>query len=260
MQFQSICSSSAGNSVALWSDNTKLLIDCGLSSMKRTRAALSAVFGDPGSVDSVLITHAHSDHVSYYPLRVLDEYGLCVRMHEDCVDQVRGKHFKDYGFDGLTIEPFTKKDFIVGDFCVKPFEVSHNPYYPTYGYEILWQEKKVVIVTDFSRWDEVFEHFVDADFIFVESNHDLELLDMYYNPNSAYHMPNPDTAELLVNVRRQSKKAPGGVMLGHLSSQRNEIDIALAETTTAFETAGVEMDFSLMAAPLKEPGNAIRIA
>ena len=227
--------------------------------MKRTRAALSAVFGDLGSIDSVLITHAHSDHVSYYPLRVLDEYGLSVHMHDDCVDQVKGKHFKEYGFNGLDIKPFKKEEFIIGDFCVKPFEVAHNPYYPTYGYEILWQDKKVVIATDFSRWDQVFDRFVDADFIFVESNHDLELLDMYYNPNSEFHMPNPDTADLLIHVARQSKKPPQAVMLGHLSSQRNNIDIALAETNTAFDEANLEMGFSLIAAPLKNLGTPVKI-
>jgi phosphoribosyl 1,2-cyclic phosphodiesterase len=108
-------------------------------------------------------------------------------------------------------------------------------------------------------WSSVFEYFVDADFIFVESNHDLELLEMYYNPNSQFHMPNPDTAELLVNVRKESRKAPQMVMLGHLSSQRNEPKIALQETQHAFRDAGIRMDFDLSAAPLREAGGIIRI-
>ena len=259
VSFQSIRSSSSGNCLALWSDTTRLVIDCGLSSMKRTRQALASVFADPTTIDSVLLTHMHGDHISYYPLRVLQDYGLTVRLHDDCVDQLKGKHFNGYGFSGLKLRPFKKKVFTVGDFRIKPFEVAHNPYYPTYGYQIQCQDIKMVFVTDFLDWQDVFDYFIDADFIFVESNHDLELLRQYFNPNSQYHMPNPDTAELLVNARKESRKAPQMVMLGHLSDQRNDAKIALKETRNTFIEAGIQLDFELTAAPLKYAGYVVHI-
>ena len=117
----------------------------------------------------------------------------------------------------------------------------------------------MVIVTDFLDWESVFDYFIDADFIFVESNYDLELLRQYYNPNSQFHMPNPDTAELLVNARRESRKAPQIVMLGHLSSQKNEPKIAIRETQVAFREAGVKVDFELKTAPLGEVGELIQL-
>ncbi len=258
LYFQSICSSSSGNCLALWSDTTRLLIDCGLSSMKRTRQVLTSIFSDPAQVDSVLLTHTHGDHIAYYPLRVLEEYGLNIRLHDACVDQLRDKHFNGYGFRNLKLCPYKGK-FTVGDFSIQPFEVDHNPHYPTYGYQIQYQDKKVVIVTDFMGWEDVVEHFFDADFIFVESNHDLDLLRKYYNPNSRFHMPNPETAALLVNIRRESRKTPQVVMLGHMSSQRNEAKIALKETYNAFRDAGVRMDFELKAAPLRDAGEVVRI-
>lgn len=259
LYFQSVCSSSSGNCLALWSDTTKLLIDCGLSSMKKTRQALNALFNDPTQIDSVLLTHTHGDHISYYPLRVLEDYGLTIRLHDDCVDQLKEKHFNSYGFKHLNILPYKNSEFAVGDFYIKPFEVTHNPYYPTCGYQISYQQKKIVVVTDFLDWGRVFDNFIDADFIFVESNHDLKLLSMYYNPNSQFHMPNPDTAELLVNVRKESRAAPKMIMLGHLSSQRNEPKIAIRETQNAFRDAGIKMDFELKAAPLKEFGEVVQV-
>ncbi len=257
--FQSIRSSSAGNCLALWSETTRLLIDCGLSSMKRTRHALASVYEHPATIDSVLLTHTHGDHISHYPLRVLADAGLTICLHDDCVAQLKDKHFNGNDFKNLKLNPFRKRKFTVGDFCIKPFEVAHHPAYPTCGYQICCQDKKMVFVTDFLDWQGVFEYFIDADLIFVESNHDVELLRQYFNPNSQYHMPNPDTAELLVNVRKESAKPPQMVMLGHLSSQRNDVKIALKETKQAFREAGVKLDFELKAAPLKTTGHIVRI-
>jgi phosphoribosyl 1,2-cyclic phosphodiesterase len=259
ISFRSICSSSSGNCLALWSDTTRLIIDCGLSSMKRTRHALTSIFRDPAQIDSVLLTHMHGDHISYYPLKVLEDYGLSIHLHDNCMDQLKDKHFNGYGFKDLNLNPFKKRPFTIGDFCIRPFEVAHNPWYPTCGYQVQCQDKKMVFVTDFLNWQNVFEYFIDADFIFVESNHDLELLRKYFNPNSQFHMPNPDTAELLVTGRKESRKAPQMVMLGHLSDQRNDAKIALKETRDAFREAGIKMDFELKAAPLKEAGQVIRI-
>ena len=259
LYFQSICSSSSGNCFALWSEKTRILIDCGLSSMTRTRQALSSLFSDPAQVDSVLLTHTHGDHISYYPLRVLEEYGHTIRLHDDCVDQLKDKHFNGHRFRGLNIKPFKNRKFTVGEFSIKPFEVVHSPYYPTYGYQIFYQDKKIVIVTDFCEWDSVFEYFLGADFIFVESNHDLELLEQFYNPNSLFHMPNPGTGNLLLNVVGDSKKALSTVMLGHISSQRNEPDLALGETAAVFEEAGKEIGFELLTAPLMECSEVVEI-
>jgi len=259
LYFQSICSSSSGNCLALWSSKTRILIDCGLSSMKRTRQTLTWLFGDPPQIDAVLLTHNHSDHISYYPLRVLEEYGHTIRLHDDCVDQLKDKHFNGYGLKGLRIKPFKNRKFTVGEFLIIPFEVSHNPCYPTYGFQIIYEDKKIVIVTDVCEWDNILEYFVDADFIFVESNHDLELLEQYYNPNSQFHMPNPGTAKLLLEVVRKSRNAPGTVMLGHISSQRNKPALAVRETTNLFEGAGRQIEFELRAAPLRECSEVIEI-
>ena len=61
LYFQSICSSSSGNCLALWSEKTRILVDCGFSSMKKTRQTLSCLFGNPAQVDIIrpLPTEGH---------------------------------------------------------------------------------------------------------------------------------------------------------------------------------------------------------
>ena len=117
----------------------------------------------------------------------------------------------------------------------------------------------MVIVTDFCDWKNVFRYFLNADFIFVESNHDLELLKLYYNPNSQFHMPNPNTAELLVKVVRKSRRTPQTVVLGHISSQRNKAKIAIREVVNAFDEVDREIGFSLLTAPLTEVGKVVEV-
>ena len=102
-------------------------------------------------------------------------------------------------------------------------------------------------------------YFVDSDFMFVESNHDMDLLARHFNPNSRFHMPNPETARLLGIVRRNSRKRPQAVMLGHLSAIRNRPNIALKETETSFERAGLELDFPLLAAPGLEASAEVKV-
>ncbi|MHC4118249.1 MAG: MBL fold metallo-hydrolase [Planctomycetota bacterium] len=259
LHFKSLRSSSSANSLLVWTDRTRVLIDCGLGSMKKTRQVLTQNLGEPSDVDAVVVSHMHTDHIGYYPLRVLDSLGVKVRVHERCVSQLRDKHFKGRGLGSLQLKPFAERGFKVGDLNFKAFEVPHNPLYPTHGFVIKHKKCKMVIATDFNSWDTSLEHFIDSDFIFVECNHDPELLARHFNPNSLFHLPNPETGGLLCAVRRYSKRPPQTVMLGHLSEIRNRPHIALGEVRRSFERAGMELDFSLLAAPRLEASEVVKL-
>ena len=60
--FCSLYSGSSGNSLLVETENTKLLIDAGVSS-KKIESALSNLNINPSSINGILITHEHSDHV-----------------------------------------------------------------------------------------------------------------------------------------------------------------------------------------------------
>lgn len=258
-RFRSIRSSSGGNCLLLKADNKTLLFDCGLGSMKRTRQILREHFDEDQQPDAVLLTHAHTDHISYYPLRVLEQEGCKVMMHQDCIEQLSTKHFKGYGFKDLRLTTFGDDSFYLDSIEIKPIRLSHHPSLPTFGFAVTYDGKKAVIATDFNNASDILEHLIDADFIFVESNHDPELLRKYYNPNSRFHMSNPETAELLCQAITKSKAPPKAVMLGHMSDQRNESSIAIKETETAFAKHGLKIDFDLSSAPLKHPSPEITI-
>src|SRR5512138_2034289 len=96
VHFQSLCSSSSGNCLTLWTDKTRLVFDCGLGSMKRTRAAMQGFTEGPGRPDAIVISHAHSDHISHYPLRVIEQLQLPVHVHRRCMGQLRERFLYPY--------------------------------------------------------------------------------------------------------------------------------------------------------------------
>ena len=161
------------------------------------------------------------------------------------------------------LKPFDDALFCIGEFRIQPIPVPHSPGIPNFGF-VIWHgtgpdQRKIVICTDFNDPRAIRPHCLDADFIFMEANHDLELLRLYPNPSSAYHMSNPTTAGLLHDAVAASARPPQAVMLGHLSDQRNDKTLARAAITEVFHRNGRDMDFALHTAPLYGPSQIIEI-
>ena len=62
LNFCSLYSGSTGNSLFIESNNSKILIDSGVS-VKKIVTALSSINVDISQIDAILVTHEHSDHV-----------------------------------------------------------------------------------------------------------------------------------------------------------------------------------------------------
>lgn len=249
LYFQSLRSSSSGNCLLVKTNITTVVIDCGLGSIRQTRQVLSQNVKNPKDIDLILVSHLHSDHISYYPMRFIEEEGIKLKVHRDCMTDLKNKHFREIGLTKLKLETYDTNKFYIGDLAIEPFRIPHHPNYLTCGFVIYHNDKKIVIATDFKNAGDLEDYFTDADFIFVESNHDLQLLRKYPNPNSLYHMPNPKTAALLCNVIKKSKKNPAAVMLGHLSNERNTPQIAIKEIKQAFKKNGIDDNLKVLAAP-----------
>jgi len=240
-----------------------VLIDCGFNSQISCEGALAAHVDHISQVDAVVVTHNHMDHISYSSLRVLEKYGLPIRIHENSIDQLQGKHFRGRRFDNLKLRPFSGKGFEVGQLRFQPINVPHQAQYPTYGFMIECQQNslwyKVVVASDLCDGRVLLDYLVDADFIYIESNHDPDLLNLYPNPNSLFHMSNAKTAELLYNARAKSKRIPRAVMLGHLSYIRNETRLALRSARDVFRQAGRKLDYKIYVAPRYEASRNVAI-
>lgn len=259
LTFQSLCSGSSGNSLLLKTGETTLLIDAGFPSMRACRKALGEFLP---AVDGVVISHLHSDHIHYSSLRVLEDCRVPIYIYEKEIRHLASRHFRQSPFLDLKIRPFFDRPFLIGDFSIHPFRVPHDGVRQTFGFEISVSRKggrkKVVVATDFWDWRGIPGWFENADFIYVEANHDPELLRANPNPRSHFHLSNEKCGRLLNRALRESKNLPCGVMLGHLSEVRNRPKLA-RQTVMEMLDGNLYQDIALHIAPRYEPSETIQI-
>lgn len=249
IRFKSLISGSSGNCLMLESLRTRILIDCGFRSQNQCRDVLSNELGDIASIDGVLVSHNHCDHIHYHALRVLDEFGVSIRCHRKIARRIRCDHgaafkIRQHG-DGC---------FRIRDLAIQPIPLKHAEGYPTWGYIIKTRYRnkqiKISVLTDFCHFDEkLVAVLANSDFIYIESNHDLELLRQDPNYASRYHCSNEMAGWILCYIREKSEMPPQAVMLGHLSKDRNRPKVAKDTIRKIFSQRRRKVDFPLKVAP-----------
>ena len=63
MEIVSLRSGSRGNAALVFTEKTKILVDCGISG-KTVESALRSIDVTPEELNGIVITHEHNDHVS----------------------------------------------------------------------------------------------------------------------------------------------------------------------------------------------------
>lgn len=217
MKFALLASGSKGNAFLLQEDNTTILIDCG-STWKYLKASLAELHQEVEDMDALLITHDHSDHISQ--IRHFSELPIYAPVE---IDDVESFH----------VQPM--KEFSIGCFDIYPVALSHDAPCTT-GYIITDGKEKLVYVTDTGYVKETyFDKMKGADYIVMESNHDVEMLMHTYRPQylkqriygDQGHLNNEDCSDILNAIITNKTKV---VLLAHISQEANTREKAL-ETT-----------------------------
>ena len=257
--FRSLRSGSSGNLLLLESHrsrgSTRLLVDCGISSQRECLRILEEEVGLGRRIDALLVTHAHVDHLSYAALRVMARLEIPIYVHAHTRREVAHRLLNRYRLPAA-VRPadfpfrlYHDEPFSIGPFTVTPLPVPHAPSVTTHAFRIRHGHTRLLVASDFHDPEAVIPHIYNCDFIYLESNHDLELLRLHFNPNSLYHLSNPTAALLLSHVVTESRQPPAIVVLGHLSEERNRPHLALATATLALAETGADVQVKLIAAP-----------
>lgn len=241
MEFCSIYSGSSGNCLYVGSEETRILVDAGLTG-KRIQDGMKEAGIAPDTIDAILITHEHSDHIKAagilsrrFNLPIYASDGTWEAM-ERFIGPIKPENIKTFS----NYEPFE-----VGDMTVVPYEIPHDAAQPC-GYSIIQGKSKVSIATDIGHiTDTVKKSICDSDLILLESNHDVEMLKVGPYPynlklrilSNEGHLSNENAGKLICEIFNSKIKK---VMLGHLSHTNNYPELALRTVLSVLEMNGIQ--------------------
>jgi phosphoribosyl 1,2-cyclic phosphodiesterase len=227
VQFTILGSDSSGNCAYLETDETRLLIDAGLSA-RQIRTRLLGIGRTPENLTGILITHEHSDHVQGLAVLAtrLDVPIYCNRLTKEAIEQfveakVRCNIFATGG------------SFDVNDVRVDTFSVPHDACDPV-GFLLHTSAGRIGFLTDLGHATKlVIERVRASNVLVLEANHDVKLLqDDTRRPwnikqrilSRHGHLSNDAAAEAAEQIVSAELR---NLYLGHLSSDCNRPEIAL---------------------------------
>ena len=227
LNFCSLYSGSSGNSLFVESEHTKILVDCGVSS-KKVEEALHSLNVEPSSIDAIIITHEHSDHVKGLGT-FSKKFDVPIYANQETIDNMPEQIAK---MKNENIKKFKVYDkFSIGDLDINSFNISHDAANPC-GFNIFKDNIKISIATDIGNMDgKTIKNLEDSIFVLLEANYDPNILK--YSPYPRHlkariaslqgHLPNEQAGKTISHLLKSGLK---GAMLGHLSKENNFPELA----------------------------------
>ena len=235
IRFASLGSGSEGNALLVESGQSRLLLDCGFSVAETVRR-LGRLGVAPESLNAILVTHEHDDHVGgvarfsrRFGTKVYLSYGTCMAASAQ-------EQFADM----VIIDSHTP--FAIGDIEVMPYPVPHDAREPT---QFVFGDgaARLGVLTDAGASTPHIEMMLSGlEALIIECNHDRELL-----RNSAYperlkarisgrygHLDNEQAAQIVSSIDRQSLQH---VIAAHLSQKNNRPELAVGALAAALGCA-----------------------
>ena len=261
MVFSPLCSGSSGNASFIEAGGVRLLIDAGITG-KQAIELLHEIDITARTIDAILVTHEHSDHVR--GVGVLSrKFDIPVFAASACFAAMQGAIGPLPARNMRIFEP--DEAFYIKTVRVLPFSIPHDCANPV-GYSISAEGKKVSVMTDIGH---VTNGMLDAvegsDLLLLEANHDVDMLKAGSYPyqlkmrilGSRGHLCNEDAGLVLVKLHERGVK---NVILGHLSNENNTPELALVTVRAALESAGLLTDMYVTVADRYKPTGVFEIA
>jgi len=242
--FCPLASGSKGNSIYLGTEQTRILIDAGISAASLEKR-LGAIRVDLKTIQAILITHEHTDHI--LGLSVLAEKlkipifanaetakGICSALH------IRPR-FKIF----TTGEPFE-----FGELEIHPFSVPHDTLDPV-AFAIRTGAIKMGFCTDLGYVTSLVRKQLElCDYLYLEANHQPSMVHSSHRPmiykqrvlSKQGHLSNEECATLLASVFHPDLKH---VHLAHLSSECNTPEVALKIVQDALAERDQSVEISI---------------
>lgn len=230
MKTFSLASGSSGNSFYIEHEKSKqgILVDLGIS-CKKACSILESKGVNPENVKGIFITHEHSDHT-----RGVDVFS---RKFKVPIFLTKGTAQGTFICSDENLINFIKNDeeVRVNGLKIRAFSKPHDCNDPV-SYIISAENKNISVITDIGHANKnVCESVSDSDLLFIEANHDVDMLKE--GPYPIYlkkrilsddgHFSNFQSALCLLEHSHKKLKT---IVLSHLSEINNTPAIALKTT------------------------------
>ena len=261
LNFCSLYSGSSGNSLFVQSENTNILVDCGVSA-KKVETALNGINVNPQEIDGILITHEHSDHVQGLGV-FAKKFNVPIYVNSKTWDAMPKQREK---LENCKIHNITVGEkFEIKDLKIKSFAIPHDAANPC-GYTITDDKKTVGIATDIGHMtNEILKELEPSDFLLLEANYDPEVLKFSSYPYQLKqriagpngHLPNEMAGQTISKLLKSNLKR---AMLGHLSKENNFPELAYKSVVEELISEKYnENSLQLSVASRDIPGNIVQV-
>ncbi len=242
--FCPLASGSKGNSIYLGTEETKILIDAGISTrmlLKRLAEINVAI----EEIDAIIVTHDHSDHIKGIPL-LSKRYNIPVLANSDTAKGIFATTDEQIQFKIFS----TGETFEFGDLEIHPFSIQHDTLDPV-AFTIKTNGLKLGICADLGFVTTlVASHLQRCDYLYIEANHQPSMVHACNRPmvykqrvlGRQGHLSNQHCAELIAEILHPHLKH---IYLAHLSSECNNPDLALKIVGQKLEEHNMETGLTI---------------
>jgi phosphoribosyl 1,2-cyclic phosphodiesterase len=232
MRFASLGSGSDGNGLLVEVAATRILADCGFS-LGDTVERLARCGVEADSINAILITHEHDDHVGGVA-RLARKYKIPVWGTHGTL-QAAAKSFA--GVDAVKIFDCHQR-FAIGDIEIQPYTVPHDAREPS---QFVFGDgaRRLGLLTDAGALTAHMQAVLSGlDALVLECNHDLDMLWGGAYPQRLKeriagkfgHLDNNTAAQLLTLIDCSRLQH---LVAAHLSKQNNTPELACAALAPA---------------------------
>ncbi|MDD3107304.1 MAG: MBL fold metallo-hydrolase [Bacilli bacterium] len=228
MKFCTIASGSKGNMTYVASENTKIVIDAGISHLEAQKRIMDKSI-DLSSIDAVLVTHEHGDHIKFLATFIKKSHAslyISELSFQKLDEDSKKRLMKDHKIHFIE----ANKRYQINDLSFLTLKLSHDSA-NIFGFVLISEEKMLGYITDTGFFP---LHYLDilkqVNALIIESNHDVEML--LESDRSTYlkerilsplgHMSNFICQQILSSIINDNHQV---ILLAHISEECNDINI-----------------------------------
>ncbi|MCW2279351.1 MBL fold metallo-hydrolase [Heliophilum fasciatum] len=246
MRYTTLASGSNGNCTYVEGNDTRLLIDAGLTA-KQLERNMETLGIDPGSMDAIVVTHEHIDHVRGVGV-LARRYGLPIYASAGtwgAMASIIGK-IKPEQIKTLELEMFLEIRGLKLEIFPTPHDTSGS-----IGLTVSDGRRRMGLATDSGYVTRgMGRRLLGCDAIILEANHDVRMLQEGPYPYALKrrvagqqgHLSNRAAGEALVKFCEQGTRQ---VLLAHLSETNNRPELALETVATCLRDGGFAVALTL---------------